>query len=126
MTGAFARQRQILFPSQGNPSPDSVSISNTVSTTFSSTVATATSFTTSQVTVTTSATALFAFNASTVFREVTNPLTSSVTVYLGVTGVTTASGHALLGATAFDMDNQAAALYGIVSTGSVVVTTIGW
>ena len=89
-----------------------------------STLGQSASFTTGQVTITASATQIFAVNASTIFREVTNPTTT--TLYLGTAGVTTGNGHILPGPAAFDMQFNSAALYGIVTTGSVTVSTIGW
>ncbi len=82
------------------------------------------SVTSSQVTVTASATQIFGAGASAIFREVTNPTTT--TIYLGTSAVTTASGHFFAGPSAFDMQFNSAALFGIVTTGSVTVSTIGW
>jgi hypothetical protein len=82
------------------------------------------SVTSSQVTITASATQLFASGASIIFRQVTNPTTT--TIYLGASGVTTGNGHIIPGPAAFDMQFNSAALFGIVTTGSVTVSTIGW
>lgn|SRR5512135_1644618 len=115
----------------------SVTVSNTVSVTFSgainatvttvtvSNIAQTATFTTSQVTVTASATQLFASGASVNFREVLNP--STVSIFIGSTSsLTVTTGHYLLGSSALDFQFNSSAVWGITSTGSVTVSTIGW
>jgi hypothetical protein len=96
------------------------SITNPVTVTASVT----STFTTSQVSVTTSATALWALNASPTFREVVN-LSSSI-VYIGTGAVATTSGHAVVGGTAFSMQSNTGAMSAVVTSGTATVTLIGW
>lgn len=135
-----APSRITTYPKQGTPAAGSVSatITNTVSTTSSGTVtvsvtsvavttiAISGSLTTSQVTITATATPIFAININQIFREVVNPTTSTASIWVGASGVTTTTGLEVPVATAFDMSFNTAALYGICSTGSVTVSTIGW
>lgn len=103
-------------------------VSNTVSVTGSviSNPTTSASFVTAQITITATATPIFAVSTSIFFREVTNPTGSNATVFIGGAGVTVTTGHFLPGAAAFDQQYNSAALFGIVATGSVTVSTIGW
>ncbi len=103
------------------PGTQTVSVTGSVTVTQSTTSA----FVAAQVTVTASATQLFALNGSPNFREVANPNTTS-TVFIGPAGVTITTGHALRPNSVFDMAANAGALFGVVSTGSITCTTIGW
>ena len=132
--------RQKVVPGTAPFVPTSISsrITNTVSVTGSvtSTITgsvianptTSAAFVVNQITVTSggAATAIFAISTSTIFREVTNPTSSNVAIFLGPVGVTVTTGHYLPGATAFDQQYNSAALYAVALTGSVTVSTMGW
>ena len=129
-----ALPRVTTYPGPGITVPNAVSVNNTVSVTGSlsltsgviATVGTSASVTSSQITVTASATQIFAINVNQIFREVVNPTTSTASIWIGAAGVTTTTGLEVPVATAFDMNFNTAALFGICSTGSVTVSTIGW
>ena len=74
---------------------------------------------TNQISVGSTATLIIAANASRAALAIANP--SAVTVYLGASGVTAATGHALLTGTAITMP-VTSAVYGIVASGSQTVT----
>lgn len=97
----------------------------TVNGTVTSTYTVSTSLVTAQVSVTTASTLLFATGSFGSFRQVRNTSTTSA-VFIGVVGVTITTGHSVPAGATFDMERLSAPLYGIVSTGSEVVTTIGW
>lgn len=93
------------------------------------TLPTAATLTTAQVSVDTTSGGVLvaALNTSRKFLEITNT-SSSVNVYIGNTGLTTSTGHVLPPGSSFTLDSTicTGAIYGIVVTGSVTVTTMAW
>lgn len=124
-----APERQALGPNTQPyvPTSQNARVTNTVSVTGSITASptVSSSLVTAQVSVATTSTLLFATGSFGSFRQVRNTSTTS-TVFVGVVGVTITTGHSVPAGAAFDMERLSAPLYGIVATGSAVVTTIGW
>lgn len=89
----------------------------------------ASTLTTAQVSVdTTSGGVLIAaLNTSRKFLEITNTSTNA-NVYIGNTGLTTSTGHVISPGASFTIDTTicTAAIYGIVASSSITVTTMAW
>lgn len=78
---------------------------------------------TEQNALSTSAEMIFAANSGVKYREVKNT-DDTIVVYIGPSGVTTSTGHALLPGESFGFEGQAAreAVYAIAASGTPTVT----
>ena len=104
----------------------SITIDGTVTTTPSGVqdinTATSSTITTGQVTVSTSATLIIAANSSR--RSVVVRNTGSTDMYIGASGVTTATGFLVKASEAFTVDRSTAAIYGVVASGTTTTNYI--